>query len=48
VCYRDTTIRIKVLDRIVIGDNRYFGFAGAGLTEQHKSDLLSLKEGRRN
>jgi len=38
---------IKVLDHIVIGDNRYFSFADAGLIEEYNSDFLSLKEGRR-
>jgi DNA repair protein RadC len=37
--------QIKVLDHIIIGENRYFGFADAGLIEQYNSDYLSLKEG---
>jgi DNA repair protein RadC len=40
-------MQIKVLDHIIIGENRYFSFADAGLIEQYKSDFLSLKEGRR-
>jgi hypothetical protein len=37
---------IKVLDHITVGENRYFGFADAGLIEQYNSDFLSLKEGK--
>jgi DNA repair protein RadC len=36
-------MQIKVLDHIVIGDNRYFSFAGAGLIEQFEIDFLTLK-----
>ncbi len=37
-------MQIKVLDHIIIGDNRYFSFADAGLVEEYNSDFLSLKE----
>jgi len=37
--------QIKVLDHIIIGENRYFSFADAGLIEQYNSDYVSLKEG---
>ena len=37
-------MQIKVLDHIIIGENRYFSFADAGLIEQYDSDYLSLKE----
>ena len=40
-------MQIKVLDHIVIGENRYFSFADAGLIEQYNSDFLSLKEEKR-
>ncbi|MFO7996225.1 MAG: DNA repair protein RadC, partial [Dehalococcoidia bacterium] len=40
-------MQIKVLDHIIIGDNRYFSFADAGLIEEYNSDFLSLKEGKR-
>ena len=40
-------VQIKVLDHIIIGDNRYFSFADAGLIEEYSSDFLSLKEGKR-
>ncbi len=45
--YCDRAIQIKVLDHIVIGENRYFSFADAGLIEEYNSDFLSLKEGKR-
>ena len=38
-------MQIKVLDHIVIGDNRYFSFADAGLIERYDSDFLMLREG---
>jgi DNA repair protein RadC len=37
------TIQIKVLDHIIIGDNRYFSFADQGLIEEYNLDFLSLK-----
>jgi len=40
-------VQIKVLDHIIIGDNRYFSFADAGLIEEYNSDFISLKEGKR-
>ena len=36
-------MRIKVLDHIIIGDNRYFSFAGEGLIEEYEIDFLNLK-----
>lgn len=45
--YCDNAIQIKVLDHIIIGENRYFSFADAGLIGEYNSDFLSLKEGRR-
>jgi DNA repair protein RadC len=47
VCYCVPAIPIKVLDPIIIGENRYFSFADAGLVEEYNSDFLSLKEGKR-
>jgi DNA repair protein RadC len=38
-------MQIKVLDHIVIGENRYFSFADAGLIGEYNSDFLTLKEG---
>jgi len=40
-------MQLKVLDHIIIGENRYFSFADAGLIEEYNSDFLSLKEGKR-
>jgi len=40
-------MQIKVLDHIIIGDNRYFSFADAGLIEEYNSDFLTLREGKR-
>jgi DNA repair protein RadC len=39
-------MQIKILDHIIIGENRYFSFADGGLIEEYNSDFLSLKEGR--
>ena len=39
-------VQIKVLDHIIIGENRYFSFADAGLIEEYNLDFLSLKEGK--
>jgi len=39
-------MQIKVLDHIIIGENRYFSFADAGLIEGYNSDFSSLKEGK--
>jgi DNA repair protein RadC len=40
-------MQIKVLDHIIIGENRYFSFADAGLIGEYNSDYLSLKEGKK-
>jgi DNA repair protein RadC len=41
-------MQIKVLDHIIIGDNRYFSFADAGLIEEYNSDFLTLREGAKH
>lgn len=41
--YAGGIMRIKVLDHIIIGDNRYFSFAAEGLIEQYELDFLNLK-----
>jgi len=41
--YAGRIMQIKVLDHIIIGDNRYFSFATAGLIEQYEMDFLALK-----
>jgi DNA repair protein RadC len=39
--YAGRIMHIKVLDHIIIGDNRYFSFAGEGLIEQYDNDYLN-------
>ncbi len=41
--YAGRIMRLKVLDHIIIGDNRYFSFAGEGLIEEYELDFLNLK-----
>jgi DNA repair protein RadC len=41
--YAGKIMQLKVLDHIIIGDNRYFSFAAAGLIERYELDFLMLK-----
>jgi len=41
--YAGCIMRIKVLDHIIIGNNRYFSFAGEGLIEEYELDFLNLR-----
>ncbi len=41
--YAGSIIRIRVLDHIIIGNDRYFSFAGEGLIEEYELDFLNLK-----
>jgi len=41
--YAGSIVRIKVLDHIIVGENRYFSFAGEGLIEEYELDFLNLK-----
>lgn len=41
--YAAAIMQIKVLDHVIIGDNRYFSFAADGLIEQYELDFLGLK-----
>jgi DNA repair protein RadC len=41
--YAGSIMRIRVLDHIIIGNNKYFSFAGEGLIEQYELDFLNLK-----
>lgn len=41
--YAGTVMQIKVLDHLIIGDNRYFSFAGAGMIEKCEAELLKFK-----
>ena len=36
-------MQIKVLDHIIIGNNRYYSFASDGLIEEYELDFLNLK-----
>jgi DNA repair protein RadC len=35
--------QIKVLDHIIIGENRYFSFADAGLVKKYEDDFLNIR-----
>jgi len=41
--YAGKIMRLKVLDHIIIGDNRYFSFSGEGLMQEYEMDFLNLK-----
>ena len=43
--YAGSIMQVRVLDHIIIGDNRYFSFAGDGLVEKYELDFLKLKVG---
>jgi DNA repair protein RadC len=38
-------MQIKVLDHLIIGDNKYFSFADSGLIEKYNLNFLSIKRG---
>lgn len=40
-------MQIKVLDHIIVGDNRYFSFADDGLIEEYELNFSSIKKGRK-
>ncbi len=41
--YAGGIMRIRVLDHVIIGNNKYFSFAGQGLIEEYELDFLNLK-----
>ncbi len=41
--YAGSIMRIRVLDHLIIGNNRYFSFAGEGLVEEYELNFLNLK-----
>jgi DNA repair protein RadC len=41
--YAASIMRIRVLDHIIIGNNRYFSFASEGLIGEYEMDFLNLK-----
>jgi DNA repair protein RadC len=45
--YACNLVQIKVLDHIIIGDNRYFSFTDEGLIEEYNLNFYSIKESRR-
>jgi DNA repair protein RadC len=40
--YAGRLLRLRVLDHIIIGDNRYYSFAGEGLIEEYEADFMNL------
>ena len=36
-------LQIKVLDHIIVGENRYFSFADEGLIQKYEDNFLNLK-----
>jgi len=41
--YAASVMQIKVLDHIIIGNNRYFSFVGEGLIDEYKMGFLNIK-----
>ena len=41
--YAASIVQIRVLDHIIIGNNRYFSFAGEGLIEEYEMGFLNIK-----
>jgi DNA repair protein RadC len=41
--FTGSIMQIRVLDHIIIGNNRYFSFAGEGLIEEYETDFLGLR-----
>ncbi len=39
--YAGRIMRLKVLDHIIIGDNKYYSFAGDGLIEEYETDFMN-------
>jgi DNA repair protein RadC len=42
--FASCTMDIKVLDHLIIGDNRYFSFADSGLIEKYENDFSRFKK----
>jgi len=40
--YAGKLLRLRILDHIIIGDNRYYSFAAEGLIEQYEADFLNI------
>lgn len=41
--FAGNVMRIRVLDHIIIGNDRYYSFAAQGLIEEYETDFLSLR-----
>jgi len=41
--YAASIMQIKVLDHLIIGENRYFSFTGEGLIEEYRMGFLNIK-----
>jgi DNA repair protein RadC len=41
--YAGSVMKISILDHIIIGDNRYFSFAAAGMIEKSADEIFKLK-----
>jgi len=41
--YAGSIMRMRVLDHIIIGNNKYFSFASEGLIAEYETDFLNLK-----
>jgi DNA repair protein RadC len=40
-----TAMQVKILDHIIIGDNRFYSFAGQGMIEQFENEVNRMKLG---
>jgi DNA repair protein RadC len=40
--YAGKLLRLRVLDHIIIGENRYYSFAGEGLIEEYETDFMNI------
>jgi DNA repair protein RadC len=40
--YAGKIMQVSILDHIIIGDNRFYSFAGEGLISEYETDFLSL------
>jgi len=41
--YAGCIMQIRVLDHIIIGNNKYFSFAGEGMIEEYETDFVNLR-----
>ena len=41
--YAGRIMQVKVMDHIIIGNDRYFSFAGDGLVEEYELDFINLR-----